>query len=479
MVVGDVPEPSDLLVVGGGPGGYAAAIAAAQLGRSVMLVDRNDWDGLGGTCLHVGCIPSKTLIHLGDAAAERRLDPIPGLVAGNVEVDMSAFQDHKRSVIGRLARGVDALMRHYGIATVTGELRFTGLRRAVVTNTERPKHFEFNDIVLAVGSRPTGLAELGSFDGERILDSAGLLALEELPASVCVIGGGYIGLELGTALAKLGTKVTVVEALDRVAAAHEDDVSRVVTRSLERFGVDVLLGAVATGVDDAHVIVRLASGEERRVAAERVVIAVGREPNTAGVGLERLEVRLDDRGLVRVTDSLVAAPHVAAIGDVVAGPALAHKATAEADVAVRALGGQRVTFVPNAIPVVMFTDPEVATTGLTEEQAKADGMDVLTGVFPFGALGRAATLGRREGFVRAVSERGDGRIVGVQIVGARASELIAEATLAIEMGVTLEDLALTIHPHPTLSEGFSEVAKLLLGHPLHVPAVDASALTAA
>lgn len=476
MVVGDVPEPADLLVVGGGPGGYAAAIAAAQLGRSVMLVDRNDWDGLGGTCLHVGCIPSKTLIHLSEAVASSLLTPTPGLNVGNVEVDMSAFQGHKNAVIGRLSRGLNSLMRHYGIETVTGELRFTGARRAVVTTTERPKHLEFNDVVVAVGSRPAELAASGPFDGERILDSAGLLALDTLPASVCVIGGGYIGLELGTALAKLGTKVTVVEAMERVAVAYEADVSRVVMRSLERLGVELLLGAVVTGVDDSHVVVRTASGEEHRVAAERVVVAVGRDPNTDGLGLERLGVALDDRGLVRVSDSLIAESHVAAIGDIVAGPALAHKATAEAAVAVGALGGQRVAFTPRAIPVVMFTDPEVATTGLTAAEAESDGMDVLTGAFPFAALGRAATLDRTEGFVRIVTERGEGAIVGVQIVGAQASELIAEATLAVEMGVTLEDLALTIHAHPTLSEGLSEVAKLTLGHPVHVPTVHAPEL---
>jgi dihydrolipoamide dehydrogenase len=471
MVVGDIPDPADLLIVGGGPGGYAAAIAAAQSGRSVTLVDRDEWAGLGGTCLQVGCIPSKALIELAQRAFD--LGETPGLTAVEASVDLVAFQRHRRAIVAKLAEGVGGLMRHYGIETVTGQLRFTGARRAVVTTTDRPKHIEFNDALLAVGASPVELRGV-PFDGERVFDSAGVLALAELPESACIVGGGYIGLELGTALAKLGARVTIVEAADRIAIGFDEEIARVVMRSLERLGVTVLTGATVDGLDPTHAIVTTAGGEQMPVEAERIAICIGRHPNTASLGLEHLGVQLASSGHVIVDDSGIAAPHVAAIGDAVDGPALAHKATAEARPAVDALAGRRASREFRALPLVMFTDPEVAATGLTAPAAEADGIDAGIATVPFAALGRAATIAHTNGFVRVVFDRGDGEIVGAQIVGPHASELIAEATLAIEMGTTIEDLALTVHAHPTLAEGLSEAAELAAGHPLHVPLREAS-----
>lgn len=306
------------------------------------------------------------------------------------------------------------------------------------------------------------------FDGDRVLDSAGLLALETVPASLCVVGGGYIGLELGTALAKLGTKVTIVEATDDIASGFGPDTARLVRRSLERIGATILTGAVVNSLDPECVIVDTGDGSMVNVPAERVLVCVGRRPNTDSLGLDLAGVALDVAGRVIVDDAGLALPHVAAVGDVVDGPALAHKATAEASAAVASLGGRRSSRTLGKVPLVMFTDPEVASVGMTPDEAKQEGIEVGTATAPFSAIGRALTLGHSEGYVRLVLDRADETVVGAQIIGAHASELIAEATLAIEMGATAEDLALTIHAHPTLSEGVSEAAELSAGRPLHL-----------
>jgi dihydrolipoamide dehydrogenase len=466
MVVGDIPDPADLLVVGGGPGGYATAIAGAQSGRNVTLVDRGEWNGLGGSCLHVGCIPSKALIELARNAVDA--GATPGLDVGPLSIDLVAFQRHRETIVGGLAHGVAGLMKHYGVETVQGELRFTGARRVVVTRSDdRPRHIEFADVVIAVGARPVELPSM-PFDGDRVLDSAGLLALETVPASLCVVGGGYIGLELGTALAKLGTKVTIVEATDDIASGFGPDTARLVRRSLERIGATILTGAVVNSLDPECVIVDTGDGSMVNVPAERVLVCVGRRPNTDSLGLDLAGVALDVAGRVIVDDAGLALPHVAAVGDVVDGPALAHKATAEASAAVASLGGRRSSRTLGKVPLVMFTDPEVASVGMTPDEAKQEGIEVGTATAPFSAVGRALTLGHSEGYVRLVLDRADETVVGAQIIGAHASELIAEATLAIEMGATAEDLALTIHAHPTLSEGVSEAAELSAGRPLHL-----------
>ena len=440
----------------------------------MTLVDRAEWGGLGGACLHVGCIPSKALIELGEAFT--RANATPGMTATAATVDLAAFQAHKRELIGRLTGGVGALMRGNDVTVLEGEARFVAPDRVVVATAQRAVHLQFADAIVATGSRPAELGVL-PFDGGRVVDSAGLLALEELPQTLCVAGGGYVGLELGIAFAKLGTKVTIVEALPELLPDLDRDLARLVERSLKQLGVDLMLGARLTGADDETVVVAAVSGEERRIPAERVVVAIGRRPNSDGLGLGELRITPTGGGLIPVDGARIAAPHVAALGDVTAGPALAHKATAEAQVAVRALSGQPAAFAPQAIPVVMFTDPEIATAGLTATSARAEGLDVVAETFPTGTLGRPATLGRRDGIARLVAERDGGAVIGAQIAGPHASELIAEATLAIEMGATLEDLALTIHAHPTLAEGIAEAAELALGHPVHVVRRRAAAAT--
>ena len=469
MVVGELAESVDLLVVGGGPGGYAAAIRAAQLGRDVTLVERAGAAGLGGVCLQVGCIPSKALIELADLVGRAGEWEAAGLRADGLGVDLAAFQAWRAELCRGLADGVGRLLAAGGTRVLHGAARFNRPDRvAVHTPEDRVVFLEFEDAIVATGSRPAALPGL-PFDGERVLDSSGALALDAVPASVAVVGAGYIGLELGTALAKLGARVTVVEALDRILPSLDASLGGPVLRRLRALGVDVRLGATAERLDGDTLVIA-GGGEEERVPAERVIVAVGRTPATADLGLAAAGITVAAHGLIAVGPDLRAAPHVAAIGDVVAGPALAHKAGAEAVVAAEALSGRPVAFEPAAIPIVIFTDPEIATVGLTQAQARAQGLDARAATYPLRASARAGTLRAREGFTRIVTDAATDRVVGVHAVGPHVSELAAGGALAIELMASPEDVAGTIHPHPTLSEGLHEAAALLLGRPVHVRA---------
>ena len=451
MVVGELAESADLLIIGGGPGGYAAAIRGAQLGREVTLVERNGAAGLGGVCLHVGCIPSKALIEVA-SAAHRTNELEPAGLQGSVAVSLERFQGWRAELCARLARGVGELLAKGKVRLIHGEARFNRPDRvAVHTPDDRALFLEFQHAIVATGSRPIELPSL-PFDGDRVLDSTAALALTGTPESVAVVGAGYIGLELGTALAKLGARVTVIEALDRILPGIDASLTAPVTRRLRALGVDVKLGTAA---------------DTAALDAEKVIVAVGRAPNTDDLGLDAAGIPTQE-GLIPVAADMRATDRVAAIGDVVAGPALAHKATAEAAVAAEALSGLPAAFDPRAIPEVIFTDPEIATVGLTEDQAREDGLDAHAATFPLAASGRAGTLGVRDGFTRIVTDRATDRVVGVHLVGPHASELIAGGALAIELLASPGDLAATIHPHPTLSESLHEAAALALGHPIHV-----------
>ena len=472
MVVGEFADSVDLLVLGGGPGGYAAAIRAAQLGRAVTLVERAGPAGLGGVCLQVGCIPSKALIELADAAQRTRDLREAGLSAEGVSVSLERFQTWRGELCAGLARGVGELLAGGDVRVVHGEARFNRADRvAVHTPEDRVVFFEFEHAIIATGSRPVALPGL-PFDGERVLDSTGALALTAVPASVAVVGAGYIGLELGTALAKLGARVTVVEALDRVLPTVEESLTAPVLRRLQALGVDLRLRTSAQRLDDGALVVEGPDGEGR-VEAERVVVAVGRHPNTDELGLAEAGVAVGADGLIEVGADMRATDRVAAVGDVVSGPALAHKATAEAAVAAEALSGRPAAFDARAIPVVIFTDPEIGSVGLSEAEARESGLDAVVATFPLAASGRAGTLGARDGFTRVVADAATDRVVGVHVVGPHASELVAGGALAIELMAAPGDVAATIHPHPTLSEGLREAAELMLGHPLHVPAARA------
>jgi dihydrolipoamide dehydrogenase len=466
MVVGQIAEAADFVVAGAGPGGYTAALHAARQGRKVLLVDRDGDAGVGGVCLNVGCIPSKALIEAADLAQRAGEAKAFGVRAKVDGVDMAAFQGWKAQVVGGLTDGVRGLLHRAEVEVVAGTLLLTKPDQAVVQTPDGQARFlDFKDLVLATGSRPAALADL-PFDGKAVLDSTGALALETLPKTVAVIGGGYIGLELGTALAKCGSTVAIVEAEDRLLPTLDRALARPVARRLKELGVAVHLKARALGHAKGKLTVAV-NGAEQSVPAQAVIVAVGRRPNSDALGLDSIGVAPGNDGLLAVAADRRLARHVAAIGDITPGPALAHKALAEAGAAVDALCGKPAAFEPAAIPAVVFSDPEVATAGLTAETAKDEGADVAVTTVPLGASGRAATLDAKHGFIQVVADKADGAVLGVHIVGPHASDLIAEGVLAIEMGATVEDLALTVHPHPTLSEQFAEAAHLALGQPLH------------
>jgi dihydrolipoamide dehydrogenase len=480
VVVGEVASSTEILVIGGGPGGYAAALRCARAGKQVTLVEA---DRIGGVCLNVGCIPSKALIHAAEIAGMRE-DAAAAGVELEIRADLRRIQARMQDAVARLTGGVEQLLAGAGVERLRGRARFTRDNRVAVVDGERIAHVEFEEAIVATGSRPAGLAAL-PFDGRRVVDSTAALALDRVPASLAVVGGGYIGVELGTAFAKLGAKVTILEALDRLLPQMDRALGRVVHRRLEELGVRVLLSAGAEEVTETGVLARLSRaaargasgassgaagpGEPLEIEAETILVATGRVPNADDLGLDVVGVELDGGRRVVVDPSRRAGRRVLAIGDVTAGPALAHKAIAEADVAAATACGKRAAFDPAAIPQVVFCDPEIASIGRTAEEAVAAmGEEVKTFRFPLAASGRAQTLGpRRHGHVEIVADPG-GVIVGLHLAGPHVSELAGEAALAIEMGATVEDLALTIHPHPTFSEALAESAWGALGNPLHV-----------
>jgi dihydrolipoamide dehydrogenase len=458
MVVGEVPEGVDLLVVGAGPGGYTAALRAARLGREVTLVDRDGEAGVGGVCLRTGCIPSKALIEVAGTASHACGLADAGVQIEGLSVDLTRFQRFKDGIVQRLGDAIRSQLVAAGVRVLPGRFCFTRPGQGAIQREDGgPSGFvAFRDVILATGSRPCQLQGLAR-DGVRILDSTDVLALRTLPAAAAVLGAGYIGVELGTALAKLGTKVTIVEAQDRLLPAMDAAVARPVRHRLAALGVEVLLGAQARDADGACLKVETASGS-RTIEAAAVIVAVGRRPNTGELGLELIGVRPRADGLLDVRPDRRVGPHVAAIGDLTPGPALAHKAIAEAQVAADALCGRPAAFDPAAIPVVVFSDPEVAIAGLSADDARATGIEVRTVQVPLAASGRAMTMNASEGFVRLVIDADADAVIGAQIVAPHASELIAEAALAIEMAAAPLDLAATIHPHPTLSELMASAA---------------------
>jgi len=457
MVVGNVPEAADLVVAGAGPGGYEAALLAAAAGRKVTLVDPLGEAGIGGVCLDVGCIPSKMLIEAADLHHRARTGERFGLSAsGLAPFSLARFQTWRQETVTGLRAGVVSRLRSAGVEICPGTVTLTEPRVVVIDAPgDRARFLQFNSLVLATGSRPTPLPGL-AFDGERVLDSTGVLALTELPASLAVVGGGYIGLELGIAFAKLGSAVTLIEAEDRLLPNMDPGLARPVGQRLRELGVDTLTGSPVEGLGEHGL--RVGGEATREIDAEKILVAIGRTPNTDRLGLEVVSPALD-HGLLRVGPDRRISERIAALGDITPGPALAHKASAEAAVAVEALGGGRAAFEPAAIPAIVFSDPEIACAGLGLEEARAAGIPARAARVPLAASGRAATLGQRHGFTQVVYAEHGGDVLGVQIASPHASELVAEVVLAIEMGARVEDLALTIHPHPTFSEQLMAAAR--------------------
>jgi dihydrolipoamide dehydrogenase len=466
MVVGEFTTEVDVLVIGAGPGGYVAAIRAAQLGKTVVIVDK---DEVGGVCLNRGCIPSKSLITAAHNYEQMKDSAAIGITAENVKVDFAKVQEWKKSVVNKLTGGVSGLLKGNKVQRVKGEALFVNENEVRVFDHYDVNRYRFNHCIIATGSRPI---ELKAFPfGGRILSSTEALDLQEIPQSMVVIGGGYIGIELGQTYAKFGTKVTILEGSDSILPGFEKEASRFVSRNLKKLGVEVHTGALAQSSEQTEENVTVtfqAKGEEKKVTADYVLVTVGRRPNIDELGLEAVNMKLTDRGLIDVDHQCrTSVPNVYAIGDIVPGAALAHKASYEGKVAAEVIAGQPSIVDYKAIPAVVFSDPEIASVGLTETEAVEQGYEVQSGKFPYAANGRALSMNAAEGFVKIIGDKETGLVLGAQIVGPEASNLIAEVGLAIEMGTTLEDISLTIHAHPTLGEMVMEAAEGALGHAIH------------
>ncbi len=467
MVVGSVSRGCQVVVIGGGPGGYVAAIRLARLGKDVLLVERRK--ALGGVCLNEGCIPSKALIHAADLKYEAEHAKGMGLAAGEIRVDMPRLVAWKDGIVRRLTSGVKFLCEKNGAEILEGSAAFTSDRTLAVETAEGRVEVEFEAAVIATGSLPMDLPGVER-DGASVIGAREALSLEAVPERMVVIGAGYIGLELGTVYAKLGSSVTVVELLPELFPGLEPEVAQTMKRSLKRLGIGLHLAHRVTGVtpgEPAVVTAEGPGGEALTLEAEKVLVSIGRVPATEGLGLEAAGVATGEGGFITVDERQeTSAAGIYAIGDVAGGALLAHKAYQEAKVAAEVIAGEAAAF-DAVVPAVVYTDPEIAWAGLTEAAARELGHEVVTGTFPLRASGRAMTLGATEGFVKVVGDAADGRLLGFSAVGRGVSELVGEATLALETDAFLEDLAATIHPHPTLSEAIQEAAELALGKAVH------------
>lgn len=467
MVVGEIPEAVDLLVVGAGPGGYVAALRAAHTGRSVLLVERDGNAGLGGSCLREACIPSKALLEVA-GALQRCVDLRDAGFRGELSFDMSSWQGWREQLVARLRRGVSSLLAGAGVTVLAGNLHFTRRSQAVVEVPDgTARYFEFRDVLIAVGARARPLPGL-AFDGEHVLDPAQALRVGSVPERVLVVGAGRVGVELATTLRKLGSQVRLCERAGSILPAYDAELSRPVHARLHQLGVEILVHSEVVGCDDEGVRL-IRDGADERIQASLVLVAVGRTPNTDELGLDRLGAPTDEHGYLVVSSGQLVRDHVAAIGDCTAGHAQAHRASAEAMVAVAALGGEEV-LPPKVVPDVVYSDPEIASAGITPDAVVAGGFDARTVKFPLSALGRAVMLpGAARGFARFVVRNDDDALLGVQLVGPHATELIGDAVLAMEMGAVIADLGECVPPHPTLAEAYRETAWLGEGSPIHVP----------
>ena len=460
----------NIAVIGGGPGGYTAAFYAADLGMQVTLIDENV--NPGGVCLYVGCIPSKALLHVAALINEADHAKAWGVEFGKPHVDINKLRDFKNNVVNKLTGGLGQLSKQRKIKYVRGRAKLVNSNTVSVTKTEGGEEkMTFDNIILATGSRPAMIPGLPP--SPRIMDSTGGLALADIPKTLLVIGGGYIGLELGTVYAALGTKVTVVEMLPQILTGADRDLVGPLEKRLQKAFSAILLNTkvvelkeVADGIKVKLEGPNLASPEQ---TFDRVLVSVGRKPNTDVPGIENTRVTKTQKGFFEVDlQRRTKDPIIYAIGDIAGEPMLAHKASHEGRVAVEAIAGKKTTFEPRAIPAVVFTDPEIAWCGLTETQAAAEGRPVKVARFPWPASGRAVTLDRTDGVTKFVIDPETERILGVGIAGVTAGEMISEGVLAVEMSAVVEDVALTIHPHPTLSETVMEAAESYHGVSTHI-----------
>lgn len=470
MVVGDFAVELDTVVIGSGPGGYVAAIRASQLGQKVAIIER---DNIGGVCLNVGCIPSKALISAGHAYSNAQNSEVFGVTTEKVTIDFKRTQEWKdNEVVAKLTGGVEMLLKKNKVEIIRGTafLHDANSLRVIDEVNDSAQSYSFKNAIIATGSRPI---EIKGFSyGGRVIDSTGALNLTEIPKKLVVIGGGVIGSELGMAYANLGTEVTILEGSPQLLPTFEKDMVRIVEKEMKNRGMEVHTNAMAQeAVDngDSVTVKYEVKGEAKEIDADYVLVSVGRRPNTDEMGLELAGVELTDRGHIKVDkQGRTNVSNIYAIGDAVEGAALAHKASYEAKVVAAAISGGADEIDYVAMPAVAFTDPELASVGHTEKSAKDAGLAVKASKFPFGGNGRAISLNQTDGFLRLVTTKEDNIIVGAQVAGPNASEVLTELILAVEGGLNAEDLALTIHSHPSLGEVAMDTAELALGLPIHL-----------
>ncbi|MDI3269223.1 MAG: dihydrolipoyl dehydrogenase [Bacillota bacterium] len=462
-------ERVQVAVLGGGPGGYGAAFRAADLGLSTVVVD--EAENPGGVCLYRGCIPSKALLHVASLIREAKEASQWGVQLGEAKVDLDTLRGWKEGVVKKLTGGLGTLTKARKIRYMQGRGTLLDDHTLQVEGPQGKETISFEHLIIATGSSPVTLKGI-SIDSPRVMDSTGALDLPDIPGKLLVIGGGYIGAELATVYGALGSQVTIVEMTAGLLPGVDRDLVRPLLQAMKQqmaaLHFETKVQTIEEKGDKLLATLEGKDGKTFQEEFDRVLVAVGRVPNSQGFGLEKLGVQVDGKGFITVDEARrTSVPHIYAIGDVAGQPMLAHKATHEGQVAAEAIAGKKVAFEPMAIPAVVFTDPEIAWAGLTEEEAKAQGREVQVSRFPWAASGRAATLGRGDGVTKLVVDKENKRILGIGIAGPGAGELIAEGVLAIEMGAVAEDLSLTIHPHPTLSETVMEAAELIYGPSTH------------
>lgn len=462
------PIKTEIVVVGAGPGGYAAAFYAADKGKKVVLVERDP--RLGGVCLNRGCIPSKALLNATKLITEAKESANRGITFPAPQIDVTKLRAWKESVIQKLSGGLAMLAQKRDVQVLYGRGYFEDSKTLRLETSEGQSFVHYEQAIVAVGSK-SAMPKAFDLGNPRIMTSREALEIEEIPKELLIVGGGYIGMELGTVYASLGSSVTVVEALDTILAGADPDLVRPVMAYAKKAFKEVRLktkvAKMATAGKQIKVTLEI-DGQTKDELFDRVLVAVGRAPNCDDMGLENTKVERDEKGFIRVNEKQQTSdPAIYAIGDIVGGALLAHKASKEARIAVEVITGESSAFDQIVIPAVVFTEPEVAWAGVTEAEAKSKGMAVQVAKFPWGASGRALTMDHADGFTKLVIEPESERILGVGIVGHGAGELIAEGVLAIEMGATARDLAESVHPHPTLSETLMEAAEVFYGHPTH------------
>ncbi len=459
----------DAVVVGGGPGGYVAAIRLGLLGKKAALVDR---DALGGVCVNWGCIPSKALIAAANLVEDVRDAAERGIVVEAPRVDIAKLRAFKDGVVKKMVGGIGLLEKGNGVEVVKGTATFVAPDAVEVSSSDGEKtRLEAPAFIVATGARPVEIPGF-AFDGKDVWSAKEAVDIPEIPKRLVCIGGGVIGMELGTVYAKLGSQVTFLEALPQILTGVDPEAVRLVQKGIRQRGGAVHVKAVAKGFEKkggALVVHAEVDGKPLDVECDKILVAVGFRPNSGGIGLEKVGVKISSKGFVEVDAQYrTSVPSIFAIGDLSGAPFLAHKASKEGEIAAEVIAGMKSARDWVALPGAIFTDPEIATVGLSEEEARAQGYDPIVGKFAFGALGRAVAIAHTEGFVKVIGDRSSKLLLGVTMCGPEATDLVAEAALALEMGAYLEDVALTIHAHPTLPEAFMEACKVALGEPIHM-----------